>query len=141
MVGSTARHSQLIALLTTFLILTYSWASVQSCQSSNLYIPTWRGPSPPYTDPVMIQHVKYLINSYHEVMKDDRSGLARHLIPEHEISISDEINAEKLFHLQNRVVLSHGIQVGPPDGEGPILNYGKCTYIFILCSFLPRFIQ
>ena len=125
MVASTAGFCDIFAFLTISLTLTYSRACTQSYHSSNLYIPTWKGPSMPYTDPVMIQHARYLINSYHEIMKDDRSGLAKDLIPEHEISSKDEINAEKLFHLRNRVVLSHGIQPGPPEGEGPILNYGR----------------
>ena len=95
-----------------------------STKLSKLYTPTWKGPSPPYDDPVMIQHAKYLIDSYRAVMKKE-------LIPLQE-SNDDKENAKKLFNLQDRVVLSHGIQPGPPEGEGPILNYG----IFMLCFIL-----
>ena len=88
-----------------------------SSKLSPLYTPVWKGPSPHYCDSTMVQHAKYLIESYREVANEE-------LIPLWELSNDDEENARRLFHLQDRVVLSHGIQPGPPVGDGPILNYG-----------------
>ena len=54
-----------LALLVVCLSLS---CSMKLCQ---LYTPTWTGPSPPYDDPVMIQHAKFLIDSYRAVMKKE----------------------------------------------------------------------
>jgi hypothetical protein len=81
----------------------------------NLYQENYRGPSPLWYEDEMIEHSKYIVQTYF-----DLKGIE--LVPLSLFDRDPEAAAKELFYMPDRVVLSHGIQC---DDDGPILNYGN----------------
>lgn len=81
-----------------------------------LYSPTFKGPSPIWYDPDMLQHGCYLIKSYHDLTGKELVNM--------KLFNSDPLEAAKVLFLDHQqVVVSHGTQKELENG--PILNYGN----------------
>lgn len=109
--------SSLLPYFTTFYI--FCSIIILNCHASllqrSLYSKNWLGPSPDWTNPAMIDHSSYLIQSYHNICK-------RELIPLKLLKSNPVEAAKQLYYREDLVVLSHGLQDGV---DGPILNYAN----------------
>ena len=94
------------------LLLSGSFCSLLKANEISLYSKVFKGPSPLWYEPIMIQHCQYLMSSYKAVTGKD-------LISSSATGIK---LAQELFMHPTCVILSHGIQ---DDSEGPVLNYGN----------------
>ena len=82
---------------------------------SDLYKSDFKGPSPLWYSPLMVEHSKYIIESYYKLCGVELVDLT--------LLDNDPFDAAKqLFFKDNLIVLSHGVQKDP---DGPILNYGN----------------
>jgi len=96
--------------------------------TTSLYTKDWKGPSPIWSSPIMVQHVCNLITSFRQTVLSNietihRDKLKTLFLATDLMKRDEEAAAREVFMTPDFLLLSHGTQ--NEVKEGPVLNYGN----------------